>query len=123
VVVLGVVVEVVVEGAGAVVVCAAAAPASSLRGIGGGDDCGAGDGALPTSETSALEGGGAAGAFAVDDAGAATGALAGALGCVVFGRGLDALPAPFVACMSANTLTNPTANARMHAPASATRRR
>jgi hypothetical protein len=112
---------VVVEGAGAVV--GAGAPAASLRGIGGGDDCGAGDGPLPTSETSALDGGGAAGAFTVDDdAGAATGALVGALGRVVFGRELDASPAPLVACMSANTLTNPTANARMHAPTNATRR-
>jgi hypothetical protein len=117
--VLGVVVAVVVEGAGAgAVVVGLGAPASSLPGIGGGDDCGAADGALTTSEASALEGGGAPGALAVDDAGAATGAL----GCVVFGRGLDASPVPFVACISANTLTNPTANARMHAPTSATRR-
>jgi len=68
VVVLGDVVGV-VEGAGAVVE-GAGVPALSVRGIDGAD-CGASCGPLPISETSALDGGAEAGAFAVDDAGAA----------------------------------------------------
>jgi hypothetical protein len=119
VVVLGDVVGVVVEGAGAVVE-GAGLPALSLRGIDGAD-CGAGCGPLPISETSALDGGAEAGAFGVDDAGAA-GAAAGPLGCVVFGPGLDAPLAPSVARVSAVMPANPTTNARTHAPMSAARR-
>ena len=118
--VLGVVVDGVVVGAGAVVV-GAGGPGSSVRGIGGGEDCGVGGGTLPTSETSALDGGGEAGAVAGDDAGAA-GGVVGTLGWVVFGCGLDASFAPSVPRVSAVMLTNPTANARMQAPTSATRR-
>jgi hypothetical protein len=118
-VVLGVVVvvDVVVEGAGAVVE-GVGRPAPSARGTGDGEDCGAGAGPFPISETSALVGGGEAGAFAVDGA-AAAGAPVGALGCVTFGRGLDAPSAPFVARVSAVIPTNPRANAPMHAPTSA----
>ena len=120
--VAGVVVGVVVEGAGAgAVVEGAGVPAFSMRGIGGGDDCGAGAGLLPTSETSALDGGGEAGAFAVDGD-AAAGAPVSALGCAAFGRGLDAPSAPFVARVSAVMPTNPRANAPMQAPTSAARR-
>jgi hypothetical protein len=119
VVVLGVVVVVgvVVEGAGAVVE-GVGLPAPLARGIGDGEDCGAGAGPFPISETSALDGGGEAGAFAVDGA-AAAGAPAGALGCVTFGRGLDAPVAPVVARVSAVIPTNPRANALMQAPTSA----
>ena len=122
VVVLGVVVVVgvVVDGAGAVVE-GVGLPAPPARGIGGGEDCGAGAGPFPISETSALDGGGEAGAVAGDDAGAA-GGVVGTLGWVVFGCGLDASFAPSVPRVSAVMLTNPTANARMHAPTSATRR-
>jgi hypothetical protein len=118
-VVLGVVVVVgvVVEGAGAVVE-GVGLPAPPARGIGDGEDCGAGAGPFPISETSALDGGGEAGAFAVDGA-AAAGAPAGALGCVTFGRGLDAPVAPVVARVSAVIPTNPRANALMQAPTSA----
>jgi len=120
-VVLGVVVDGVVVGAGAVVV-GAGGTGFSVRGSGGGEDCGVDDdGTLPTSETSALDGGGEAGAVAGDDAGAA-GGVVGTLGWVVFGCGLDASFAPSVPRVSAVMLTNPTANARMHAPTSATRR-
>ena len=118
--VLGVVVDGVVVGAGAVVV-GAGGTGFSVRGMGGGEDCGVGGGTLPTSEMSALDGGGEAGAFAGDDAGAAGGAV-GTLGWVVFGCRLDAPFAPSVPRVSAVMLTNPTANARMHAPTSATRR-
>jgi hypothetical protein len=117
--VVGVVVEGAVAGAGAVVE-GAGVPALSIRGIDGAD-CGTGCGPLPISETSALGGGAEAGAFAVVDAGAA-GAAAGALGCVVFGRGLDAPLAPSVARVSAVMPANPTTNARTHAPMSAARR-
>ena len=122
VVVLGVVVGgVVVEGAG-VVVEGVGGPAFSVRGTSGGEDCGAGGGPFPISETSALDGGGEAGAFAVDGA-AVAGAPAGELGCVAFERGgLDAPPAPFVARVSAVIPTNPRANAPMQAPTSAARR-
>jgi hypothetical protein len=121
-VVLGVVVVVgvVVEGAGAVVE-GVGLPAPSARGTGDGEDCGAGAGPLPTSETSALDGGGEAGAFAVDGDGAAR-ASVGPLGCVAFGRGVDAPSAPFVARVSAVIPTNPRANAPMQAPTSAARR-
>jgi len=117
-VVLGVVVDGVVVGSGAVVV-GAGGPALSLLGIGGGEDCGVGGRTSPTSETSALDGGGEAGAG--DDAGAA-GAAVGALGCVVFGCGLDAPFAPSEPRVSAVMPKNPTANARMQAPMSAIRR-
>ena len=120
--VLGVVVGVVVvvEGAGAVVE-GAGVPTFSVRGTVGGEDCGAGAGPLSTSETSALDGGGEAGAFAVDGA-AAAGPPVTTLGCVAFGRGLDAPSAPFVARVSAVIPTNPRANAPMQAPTSAARR-
>ena len=114
--VVGVLVEGAVAGAGAVVE-GAGVPAWSIRGIDGAD-CGAGCGPLPISETSALDGGAEAGAFAVDDAGAA----AGPLGCVVFWPGLDAPLAPSVARTSAVMPANPTTNARTHAPMSAARR-
>ena len=116
--VLGVVVGVVVDGAGAVVE-GVGLPAPSARGIGGGEDCGAGAGPFPISETSALDGGGETGAFAVD--GAAAGAPVGAFGRVAFGRGGDAPSAPFVARVSAVIPTNPRANAPMQAPTSAAR--
>jgi hypothetical protein len=119
VVVLGDVAGVVVDGAG-VVVEGAGGPALSLRGIDGAD-CGAGCGPLPTSETSALDGGAEEGAFAGEDAGGA-GAAAGPLGCVVFGCGLDAPLAPSVARVRAIMPANPTTNARTHAPMSAARR-
>src|SRR2546430_3305715 len=95
VVVLGVVVGgVVVEGAG-VVVEGVGGPAFSVRGTSGGEDCGAGGGPFPISETSALDGGGGAGAVAVDG-GAVAGAPARALGCVGFERGrLVAPPGAF----------------------------
>src|SRR5947208_11373976 len=107
VVVLGVVVVVgvVVDGAGAVVE-GVGLPAPSARGIGSGEDCGAGAGPFPISETSALDGGGEAGAFAVDGA-AAAGAPVAALGCVAFGRGGDVPSASFVARVSAVIPTNP----------------
>ena len=115
--VVGVVVEGAVEGAGAVVE-GAGVPALPVRGIDG-VDCGAGWGPLPiSSETSALDGGAEAGAFAVDDAGAA----AGPWGCFVFGPGLDAPLAPSVARMSAVMPANPITNARTQAPMSAARR-
>jgi hypothetical protein len=117
--VVGVVVEGAVEGAGAVVE-GAGVPALSVRGIDGAD-CGAGWGPLPTSETSALDGGAEEGAFAGDDAGAA-GAAAGPLGCVVFRPGLDAPFAPSVARVSAVMPANPITNARTHAPMNAARR-
>ena len=117
--VLGVVVGGIVEGAGAVV-AGVGGPAFSVRGIAGGDDCGAGDGAFPTSEASALDGGAETGAFAVD-AGAA-GAPVGAVGCDVFGCELDAPLAPFVPRVSAVMPANPTTNARTHAPMNAARR-
>ena len=117
--VLGVVVGGIGGGAGAVVE-GTWGPAFSVRGIAGGDDCGASDGSFPTSEASTLEGGAETGAFGVD-AGTA-GVTVGALGCVAFGRGLDASPVPFVECVSANTLTNPTGNARTHAAMIAARR-
>jgi hypothetical protein len=121
VVVLGDVVGVVVEGAGAVtVVVGAGAPALSVRGIDGAD-CGVGWAPFPISETSALDGGVEAGAFALDDAGAA-GAAAGPLGCVAFLPGLDVPLAPSVARVSAVMPANPITNARTHAPMSAARR-
>src|SRR5947208_781666 len=93
VMVLGVVVVVgvVVDGAGAVVE-GVGLPAPSARGIGSGEDCGAGAGPFPISETSALDGGGEAGAFAVDGA-AAAGAPVGALGLPLahLGAALDIL--------------------------------
>jgi hypothetical protein len=119
VVVLGDVAGVVVDGAG-VVVEGAGGPALSLRGIDGAD-CGAGCGPMPTSETSALDGGAEEGAFAGEDAGGA-GAAAGPLGWVVFGSGLDAPLAPSVARVRAIMPANPTTKARTHAPMSAARR-
>jgi len=118
-VVLGVVVGRIVEGAGAVVE-GVGGPAFSVRGMTGGDDRGAGGGAFTSSEASALDGGAETGAFAVV-AGAA-GVASGALGCGAFGRPLDAPLVPFVPWVSANTLTNPTTNARTHAPMYAARR-
>jgi hypothetical protein len=123
--VLGVVVGVLVDGTD-VVVDGVGEPGASARGtfcgIGGGDDFGAGAGVLPTSETRALDGGGAGadvvGSGAVDDGGAA-GAAAVGLGGVALLRALEVLPEPR---MIAVIPANPTTNARTHAATSVARR-
>ena len=114
-VVVGVVVVEVVDGAGADVDGGAdvAGPALSDPGIGGGGEaCDGGGGSSMTPETSALDGGADAETPPVEDGGAA-GAPVVALG-VVSRRGLEALSDPPV---SAVTLANPNTKAR--APAAA----
>jgi hypothetical protein len=115
VVVVGVVVGEVVDGAGAVVDGGAdvGGPALSDSGIdGGGGTCDGGGGASMTPDTSALDGGADGGTRPVEDGGGA-GAPVVAVG-VVSGRGLEALS---VRPVSAVTLANPSTKARTPAAA------